>query len=97
MRLASRLFAATLVFAASTLAAKADTFTYTIVITQIIIGGSASGSISGTGTSITGFDVAASDGTNAHVFDSSVAGERGFFLDTNTTLQDGTPGSDTAA
>jgi hypothetical protein len=72
---------------AVSLAAHADT-TYTIVQAQSYYGDT-SGTVTGTGLSLTGFDVMTSDGGSTYTFDSS-QGATGSIADTGYTTFDGT-------
>jgi hypothetical protein len=91
MRLIAKLFpvAIACLLISSSAVAHADS-TYDIGTTHVFFG-TASGTITGTGTSITGFDVTTSISINTYVFDSSMAGNTDSFRLSDTTLQDGTP------
>jgi PEP-CTERM motif len=91
MRRTIRLFSLALTFLliSSGIAAHADT-TYDITTTTVFFG-TASGTITGTGTTLTGFDITTSSNGNTFIFNSSIAGNSGDFESTPFTLQDGTP------
>jgi len=92
MRRTIRLFSLALTFLliSSGIAAHADT-TYDIATTAVFFG-TVSGTITGTGTTLTGFDITTtSSNGNTFIFNSSIAGNSGDFLATPFTLQDGTP------
>ena len=92
MRRTIRLFSLALTFLliSSGIAAHADT-TYDIATTTVFFG-TVSGTITGTGTTLTGFDITTtSSNGNTFIFNSSIAGNSGDFQSTPFTLQDGTP------
>jgi hypothetical protein len=90
MKLAANLFLGVAVLLlASSGTAWADT-TYNIATTTSYMG-TVSGSITGTGTTVSSFDVTSVDGPNTYVFDSST-GDQGFFqADPGFALPNGTP------
>ena len=90
MRLTVRLFsiALTCLLISSGAVAHADS-TYDISTTTAFLG-TVSGTITGTGTTVTGFDVMSSNPPNTYIFNSSVAGNSASHQVFNT-LQDGTP------
>jgi hypothetical protein len=82
-------FAVAALLLASSGSAYADS-TYTIATTTSYMG-TVSGSITGTGTTLSSFDVTSVDGPNTYVFDSS-AGDQGFFqADPGFATSNGTP------
>ena len=91
MRVAIKLFPIAIgcLLISSSAVAHADS-TYDIGVTKASFG-NVSGTITGTGTTITGFHVTTSNPKNTYVFDSSVAGNSDGFQSPGNSLQDGTP------